>query len=89
MGYDDRDGLIEIIQMHKILENDKELLVERVKNIISLVELEESNEEKTNAIKQLIEKYAGYFGHNGEPLPAKNLITYKMNISTDKPIYTK
>jgi hypothetical protein len=50
------DGPIEIIQMNKSLENNKELLAERVKNIMSLVDLEGSNEEEINAIQQLIEK---------------------------------
>jgi hypothetical protein len=49
------DGPIEIIQMNKRLENNKELLAERVKNIMSLVDLEGSNEEEINAIQQLIE----------------------------------
>jgi hypothetical protein len=37
-GNDEGDGLIEITQMNKILENNKELLAERVKNITSLVD---------------------------------------------------
>jgi hypothetical protein len=39
-GIGEGDGPIEIIQMNKRLENDKELLAERVKNIMSLVDLE-------------------------------------------------
>jgi hypothetical protein len=53
---------------------------------MSLVDLEGSNEEETNAIQQLVEKYAGGFSLDGEPLPATHLITHKINISTNKPI---
>jgi hypothetical protein len=88
-GNGEGDGPIEIIQMNKMLENNKELLAERVKNIMSLVDLEGSNEEEINTIQQLIEKYAGGFGHDGEPLSAAYLITNKINISTDKPIKMK
>jgi hypothetical protein len=82
-------GPIEILQMNKMLENYKELLAERVKNIMSLVDLDGSNEEEINAIQQLIEKYAGGFGLDGEPLPVTHLITNKISISTNKPIKTK
>jgi hypothetical protein len=75
--------------MNKILENIKELLTERVKNIMSLVDFEGSNEEEINAIQQLIEKYAGGFCLDGEPLPATHLIIHKINISTKKPIKAK
>jgi hypothetical protein len=37
-GNDEGGALIEIIQMNKILENNKKLLAERVKNITSLVD---------------------------------------------------
>jgi predicted house-cleaning noncanonical NTP pyrophosphatase (MazG superfamily) len=75
--------------MNKRLENNKELFAERVKNMMSLINLEGSNEEEINAIQQLIEKYAGGFGLDGEPLPATHLITHKINMSTNKPIKAK
>jgi hypothetical protein len=56
---------------------------------MSLVDLEGSNEEEINAIQQLIEKYAGGFGLDGEPLPATHLITHKINTPTNKPIKAK
>jgi hypothetical protein len=40
-------------------------------------------------IPQLIQKCAGGFGLDGEPLLATHLITHKISISTDKPIKTK
>jgi hypothetical protein len=54
---------------------------------MSLEDLEGNNEEETNAIKQLIEKYTGDFGLDGEPLLATNLIIHKkiyFNRQTDK-----
>jgi hypothetical protein len=38
-GIGEGDGPMEIIQMYKRLENNKELFGERVKNILSLVNL--------------------------------------------------
>jgi hypothetical protein len=66
--------------MNKILENNKELLAERLKNIMSLVDHEGGNVEAINAIRQLIEKYAGGFCLEVEPLLATHLITLKINI---------
>jgi hypothetical protein len=56
---------------------------------MSLVDLEGSNEEEINVIQQLIEKYAGGFGLDGEPFPATHLITHRINMSTNKPIKAK
>jgi predicted DNA-binding protein (UPF0278 family) len=61
--------------MNKILQNDKQLLTERVKSTMSLVKLEASNKKETNAIKQLRAKYAEDFGLDSEPMMDTHLIT--------------
>jgi hypothetical protein len=56
---------------------------------MSLVDLEKNNEEEINAIKQLDREISKGFCLNGEPLSSTHLITYKINISSDRTIEAK
>jgi hypothetical protein len=56
---------------------------------LSLVDLEGSNEEEINMIRELIEKYSGSFCLNTEFLPATHLTINKIKISMEEPIKTK